>query len=186
MFKDEICTRSGKMVPLVGDPSRIVFDFADIAGALSKICRFNGHCKEFYSVAQHCVLVSYLCDPKYKLAGLMHDASEAYLGDVVTPLKQLLGQYGTMERIMQHAIYSNFNIKISIAGRHFVKRMYRIALATEQRDLMPNSGKPWLDPEVYPPMYEVINPLGPKVAEQLFTDTFVKLCPLADLWRHTG
>ena len=69
------------------DPNPADIDIKDIAHALSNCCRFAGHIKSFYSVAQHSVIVSELCEPENALAGLLHDASEAYLSDIARPVK---------------------------------------------------------------------------------------------------
>lgn len=68
-------------------PTLDQFDIQDIAHALSMICRFGGHTKRFYSVAEHSVHVSHHCHPDDALAGLLHDAAEAYVGDLIRPIK---------------------------------------------------------------------------------------------------
>lgn len=97
----QIRTYSGKMVSL-SNPRPEEIDIADIAHALARLCRYTGHVEGFYSVAQHSVLVSQSVEKtmkgrvgaieltKISMYALLHDASEAYLGDVNRPLKQLL------------------------------------------------------------------------------------------------
>lgn len=86
-------------------PRTCEINIADIAHSLSMQCRYNGHCKRFYSVAEHSVLIARWllrsCSPQIALWGLLHDASEAYLADVPRPLKPHLAGYKTMEvRVM--------------------------------------------------------------------------------------
>src|ERR1700683_336889 len=81
-----IVTFSGRRFYVL-DPRPSDVRIEDIAHSLSLQCRFNGHVKNFYSVAQHSVLVSERCDPADALYGLLHDASEAYIGDMSAPLK---------------------------------------------------------------------------------------------------
>jgi len=104
-----IQTISGKKFPLEEpDPSRI--DIEDIAHALSLLCRFNGHCTKFHSVAEHSVHVSHEIAQDLALVGLLHDAAEAYLGDMPSPLKKKLSQFSEFEHKMEVAIAERFGI----------------------------------------------------------------------------
>lgn len=85
--KDYITTRAGTQFSLSKMNVEDV-DITDIAHALSMNCRFNGHVDRFYSVAQHCVIVSFAVPPEYAFEGLMHDASEAFIPDMPRPFKQ--------------------------------------------------------------------------------------------------
>lgn len=87
----------------------------DIAHSLSLLCRFNGQCKHFYSVGEHsinCLKIadSLGYDDDLKLYTLLHDASEAYLGDVVTPLKKQLIEYKMYEKSFQNVIFKRFGL----------------------------------------------------------------------------
>jgi hypothetical protein len=86
------------------------FCIEDIAHALSMLCRYGGHCKKFYSVAEHSVLLSYEVPLEDALAGLMHDATEAYLVDMPRPIKVGFPQYKEMEGKLWSAICSKFNL----------------------------------------------------------------------------
>lgn len=102
-------------------PKEEEIDIKDIANALSKICRFGGHTNQFYSVAQHCVLASYFGN-NYKLEKLMHDASEAYLGDVIKPLKNLLAaHYANMELVFETVIAQKFQLVNTVEQRQVIK-----------------------------------------------------------------
>lgn len=85
-------------------------DISDIAHALSMQCRFNGHVKKFYSVAEHSVNVSYEVPEQYALAALLHDAAEAYIGDMVSPLKAHMPDFREVEHRIESAIYRRFGI----------------------------------------------------------------------------
>jgi hypothetical protein len=111
----------------------------DIAHALSQVCRFTGHTKQFYSVAQHSVLVSRLCEPEDALHGLLHDASEAYLGDVSRPIKHRpeFAAYRASEAQLQALIYQRFGLEVVEPAS--VKVADTKALHVELRDLMVNA-----------------------------------------------
>jgi hypothetical protein len=91
-------------------PHEMTFDIEVIANALSNICRYTGHVDRYYSVAEHCVLVSRIVPPRYALEGLLHDASEAYVGDVSSPLKRLLPDYRKIEDNVQDALAKAFGL----------------------------------------------------------------------------
>lgn len=86
----------------------------DIAHALSHVCRFAGHIKYFYSVAQHAVNVSYLVPPEDALAGLLHDTSEAFTNDLPTPLKIAFPIFKTLEVKIESAMAKKFGFQFPL------------------------------------------------------------------------
>jgi len=105
-----ISTSSGRFFDLL-KPEEYEYDIEEIATALSNICRYTGHVNRFYSVAEHSVLVSRLVPERLALCGLLHDASEAFVGDVSSPLKKLLPEYKKIEENIQKAIADYFNLE---------------------------------------------------------------------------
>lgn len=89
-----------------------MIDINDIAHALSQVCRFAGHSKTFYSVAQHSVLVSMLVEggKGLQFSGLLHDASEAYIHDVSRPLKLFLEDYRLIENRLMRTICMKYQL----------------------------------------------------------------------------
>lgn len=137
-------TASGKIISL-NDPTPEMIDIQDIAGALSKICRFGGHTSAFYSVAQHSVLVASLVPDSLKKEALLHDATEAYLGDVIKPLKVLLGsRYTDLEGEFTKAISQRFNVDLE--GLYpSIKWFDRKALDVEHEALQKGNMAPMLE-----------------------------------------
>lgn len=86
------------------------FSIEDIARGLSRVNRFAGHTHEPYSVAQHSVTVSRLAPERLALCGLLHDASEAYLGDLLRPVKVMCPGYQAAEARLMAAIAERFEI----------------------------------------------------------------------------
>ncbi|HEX6923785.1 MAG TPA: hypothetical protein VF167_00025 [Longimicrobiaceae bacterium] len=110
----------------------------DIAHALSQICRFTGHTRRFYSVAEHCVHVSKLVEPRHALWGLLHDAAEAYIGDVARPLKHAYGMdgYRRIEILVEAAVLDAFHIPLTPMMEWDVKQADLHMLCVEARDLL--------------------------------------------------
>jgi uncharacterized protein len=110
----------------------------DIAWALSNICRFNGHTSLNYTVAEHSIVVSNLMEPRYALIGLLHDASEAYLGDIASPLKYsgIFTEYLKAEKRLQDMIYERYRVTVDEAAHFFLKEADEKALKQEQEKYM--------------------------------------------------
>lgn len=125
-----------KFWPLDPRPEEIHID--DIAHALSNACRFAGHVQKFYSVAEHSVRVARLAgtDRKMALAGLLHDAAEAYVVDIPRPLKRHLRGYKEIEARVARMIERRFDMETGILDHPAVKHWDETMLATEARDLM--------------------------------------------------
>lgn len=121
-------------------PEDVVIE--DIAIALSRTARFGGHTRKFYSVAQHSCLAFDLC-PQHRLAALLHDAAEAYIGDIVKPLKDGLALLPAIENKILAAIFTRFGIPSEHPLCREIKAIDASLLLTERRDLMRPSPYRW-------------------------------------------
>lgn len=174
---DWMCTRTGiEFWPL--DPRAEEVWIEDIAHALSNLCRYNGQCRTFYSVAQHCVLVKRQVEKMSGTLdavrqGLLHDATEAYLGDMIRPLKGCFPEYRVAEHKVFVAIMRRFGIKESMYA--VVKRADEILLATEAGQLMPAASVArWTLPGRPDPKLK-IRPLLPAAAKRAFLTEYRRL-----------
>lgn len=123
------------------DPRADEIDIRDIAGALSKLCRYGGQCLRFYSVAEHCVHVAKHAPEGLELAALMHDASEAYLSDVIRPIKSHLSNYLEIEAGLELVIAERFDLAWPMPPE--VKRLDTAILADERDQAMAPPPVPW-------------------------------------------
>ncbi|MTI83656.1 MAG: phosphohydrolase [Firmicutes bacterium] len=147
----------------------------DIAHALSLLCRFNGHCNCFYSVAEHSLLCSELAlkqglGRRMELLALLHDAAEAYISDVSRPVKPYVHNFNEIEDQVQQVIFGAFSIaEPSEDEKQLIEEIDVKVLAAEASTLMPfnNWGLP------YPPTNQVtINALKPDDAKDSFLTRF--------------
>jgi hypothetical protein len=115
-------------------PEASSIDIRDIAGALSKLCRYGGHCTRFYSVAEHSVLVAEQAPDDLKLDALLHDASEAYLVDIPRPLKKLLPEYRSIEAKLEQVIAERFRLNYPLPAE--VKALDDAILSDERQAIM--------------------------------------------------
>ena len=144
------------------DPDKILIE--DIAHALSHQCRFSGHLKEFYSVAQHSIMCSTFVSLENKFAALMHDASEAYLVDIPSPIKHNLDHYREVEHKLMKIIADKFGFIYPLNEE--IKKVDREMLELEWEELMINEIKS-----------EIIIPLSHKEAKLDFLQHFETLQP---------
>jgi len=144
-------THTGKrFYPL--DPDRSETDIIDIIHALSNTCRYNGHCSKFYSVASHSIVVSgmvsmYTSGWDTIVAALAHDFTEAYLGDMVTPMKNLVPKYVEVEKQWQEKIDEMIGINVNLVDYDLIKAADLAALRVEASMLMVSGGKNWNLPD---------------------------------------
>jgi len=167
-----ITTYTGRTFP-VFDPRPEDVDLRDVAHALSQLCRWGAHCRDFYSVASHCCEVAFILQAagepeRVQLAGLLHDAGEAYLVDVPRPIKRRLLEYGPAEDRILAAVFGRFGVGDLLPLPAAVKIADERACVTEARDLMHESeALPWATPEIKALPYTVRSE-APRDAERRF------------------
>lgn len=123
------------------DPRPEDIDQEDIAHALANLCRFGGHCRRFYSVAEHSVLVSQVVPPEDALVGLLHDATEAYLVDVPRPIKRSLSNYADIEEQLWRVISYKFDVPFHMPPS--VKKADNDVLLAERDALLGYAAGAW-------------------------------------------
>lgn len=145
----------------------------DIARALSSQPRWGGATRPWYSVAEHCVMASHLVPRAYAYDALMHD-SEEFLGDLPSPLKELLGRDALRQHLspIKRALAAEFRFRLDPPA---VKRADLVCMASELRDLLPPH---WMNWEHLPqPAPERIEPVGPDRAFDVFLARYHALKP---------
>lgn len=169
-----IMTQSGRMFFFEHPhPASIVIE--DIAHSLSQICRFTGHSRCHYSVAEHSIRVSWLAEKKYgrefAREGLLHDAAEAYVSDLNGPLKRLVGEgYKKWEGVAEDAVGAKFGFKTPKSKE--VKDCDGVVYLTEKRDLFPPYNLPFTSYPDKQPLSDPIIPMSSELARLLFLYRF--------------
>lgn len=175
-----ITTYSGRFIDLDKFDGTMV-DISDIGHSLSNLCRFNGHCQRFYSVAEHSVRLALICPRELQLTALLHDAAEAYIGDITSHLKakyapEICKLETKIAKVIFGQYFQDFD-KINTLG------VYEKALfAAEIRDLFPDAAEFHMyvpaetakhspeGPSI--PEIPMITPQYPKLAELIYHLTF--------------
>lgn len=154
------------------NPQPEEINIQDIAHALACTCRFGGHCREYYSVAQHSVFVSLECQAEHALTGLLHDAVEAYIGDIPRPVRKGLREFNDLEQQVWKILANKFNLPTALPAD--VIHADQTLLCFEFDQLLPGEAEniPKLDP---PKFTTSLQPLSPPEAEQLFLEQYNKL-----------
>jgi hypothetical protein len=163
----------GKVHPLA--PALEELRMLDVAHALSNICRFGGHTRVFYSVAEHSVRVAAVLPSELRLWGLLHDAAEAFVGDLVRPLKHEWPVFVEWEAEILDTILEAHGLTPCVVPPA-VHAADNMLLATEFRDLFTGGAREdALDGYLEAPLPSVIQPWLPARAKQEWLLEYQKL-----------
>jgi len=175
----EIALFSGTIIdPLNPDPSLILIE--DIAHSLAMQCRFTGHTKYHYSVAQHSVGASWLAPSGWELWALLHDAPETFMSDIARPIKRSSTEFGdiysAIEDVLMDAVCKRFGLELIDGGLpKQVGEVDELMLANEITHLMPPHPiyQGWENYPSIPPKY--LRKLTPEQAEAEFMHRYYEL-----------
>ena len=179
-LSSSILTSTGKWFDIL-KPDPTLIEVEDIAGALSKLCRFGGHCKQFYSVAEHSMLAMELMSKRYGNIlmlmrwALLHDGSEAYVVDIPRPAKRQLAEYMKIEDAIQQAVAKRFDLPWPMPQE--VHEVDNDILSLELRAYLPSQPEELLPPLPVSGLGRELPtlPLSPREAELAFLEIVSKL-----------
>lgn len=170
------------------NPESSPITLEDFAYGLAFTGRFSGQCvsrrtgrRVYYSVAQHCEIMSRIVPEGHEYAALMHESGEPVCGDLIAPLKVKLPEYRTVEKNCERAIMKIFGVTMNdpVLIKAFDVRLW----ATERRDLMNWDGKRWGPDDTAEPFDFEIEPLGPYEAAVSFMERFHEIAPYGNISR---
>ncbi len=166
--KPFILTYSGINFLLYGESTN-GFSLKDIAHSLSMQCRYTGHTSQFYSVAEHCVLMSrYVIDLDYKFMALYHDAVEAYVGDLASPVKRESPGYKKVEENIERRLFMWLGYNVSPLVKKLIKILDIRIMLCERDELLPEIDGQWAEDGVVTPLDINIMCWSPAMAEKEF------------------
>lgn len=148
------------------------FTIEDVAHGLAHICRYSGQCSRFYSVAEHSLLVSDVATG-FEYEALLHDAAEAFIGDITRPLKQMLPDFKRIEADVQKAVLERFGVEGPMPPE--IKDADLRVLAAEQRQIMPPGTDEWLAGRNIQPASVFVRHLSPEAAKAEWLGRFEAL-----------
>lgn len=156
------------------DPQPADIHPTDIGHALGMLCRYGGHVRRFYSVAEHCVLMSHAVPAEHALWALLHDATEAYVVDVPRPLKRMLPEYRAIEDRVMRAIIERFELSDTMPDQ--VVGADRRILLDERAELLAPPPMPWASYlEEQEPLGVTIAGWEPAIASRRYLQRFYQL-----------
>ena len=151
------------------DPRPEEVNIADIAHALAYTNRYSGHARFAYSVAQHSVYVSDALPKELRLQGILHDAAEAYVGDITRPIKRMLPDFKEIEERNARVIFERFGVPYPVAEK--VHEIDTRILLNEARDVMGGQSQDWeIDEDPIPGL--TIKRWTARTAEMVFMSRF--------------
>jgi hypothetical protein len=143
----------------------------DVAHALAMQCRYGGHCRRFYSVAEHSVLMAYKAPEPLKRWALLHDGSEAYIQDMNRSIKKGFPAYKMVERPVQRAVYQHFGMDPDGEPPEIKTLDMRIVLDERAHNMTPTDDV-WQDYDGLEPLGAPIQFWDPQKAEEMFLRNF--------------